>query len=230
MLKKILGYFNLFEWLLWLGGITAITVTFFACKNTQYLYLCGSLLGATALIFVSKGNVIGQILTVIFSVFYGFVSYGFRYYGEMITYLCMTAPIAIVAVISWLRHPYKDKKTEVEVNAISKREWLIVFLVGIAVTALFYFVLKAFNTQSLILSTVSVLTSFLAVYLTVRRSPFYAITYACNDIVLIALWTIAYLQNAQYLPMIICFVVFFVNDTYGFFYWRKMSNRQRSEK
>ena len=99
-------------------------------------------------------------------------------------------------------------------------------LAAIAVTIVFYFILKAFGTNSLMLSTVSVTTSFFAAYLTFRRSQFYALAYAANDLVLIFLWIIATLANSVYLPVAICFAMFFVNDIYGFINWNKISKRQ----
>ena len=67
----------------------------------------GVVVGAVALVLMAKGDVWGQILTVVFSVLYGFTSWQFRYYGEMITYLGMTLPMALAAVFSWLRHPFQ---------------------------------------------------------------------------------------------------------------------------
>lgn len=49
-------------------------------------------------------------------------------------------------------------------------------------TVLFYFVLEYFDTSYLIPSTISVTTSFLAVYLTFRRSSSFALAYAANDV------------------------------------------------
>ncbi|MDE7264955.1 MAG: nicotinamide mononucleotide transporter, partial [Clostridia bacterium] len=86
-MKKFLKSITLIEWLIWSISVISIIVFFYVFKNTQYLYLVGSIIGATALIFVSKGNPIGQFLTIVFSVFYGIISYSFNYYGEMITYL-----------------------------------------------------------------------------------------------------------------------------------------------
>lgn len=100
--------------------------------------------------------------------------------------------------------------------------WIITF----AVTAVFYFVLKAFNTANLLPSTISVTTSFLAVYLTFRRSPYYAVGYAANDVVLIVLWVMASFENIKYVSVVICFVAFFANDIYGFINWRKMGIKQ----
>lgn len=227
--KKIQNPFaalNKFEWILWLSSLVVVTLSFLLSPDKDYLSLCASLIGVTALIFVAKGMVIGQILCVIFAVFYGIVSFYFRYFGEMITYLGMSAPIAIFSVISWLRHPYKQSQ-EVEVNQVTKKQWLLLSVVSVAVTIAFYFVLRALHTTNLLISTISVTTSFVACYLSFLRSPFYAVGYAANDVVLIVLWTLAAIENIAYLPMIACFVAFLANDGYGFYQWQKMKRRQR---
>ncbi len=100
------------------------------------------------------------------------------------------------------------------------------WVAALAVTVIFYFVLKAFDTKNIVPSTISVTTSFLSVYLTFRRSSFYTIDYAANDIVLIVLWLLATLEDLSYLSVVVCFVMFLVNDVYGFISWQKMAQRQ----
>ena len=87
-------------------------------------------------------------------------------------------------------------------------------------------VLKAFNTANIIPSTLSVTTSFIAVYLTFRRDPFYAVAYAANDVILIILWTMASMSDSRYISVVVCFVVFFVNDIYSFFRWQELKKQQ----
>ena len=227
IMKKFLKSITVTEWLIWSLSVISIIVCFFVFKNTQYLYLVASLIGATALIFVSKGNPIGQFLTIVFSIFYGIISYSFNYYGEMITYLGMSAPIALWALISWLRNPYKGNKSEVKVNSLSKKEWCLFLIASAVITISFFFILQALNTANLIISTVSVFTSFLAAYLTARRSRFYAIFYALNDVVLIVMWSMASLESLSYLPMVICFTAFLIADGYGFINWSIMNKKQK---
>ena len=216
---------NRFEWALWLSSVTVITLSFILSGGGDWLSMTASLIGVTALIFVAKGYVLGQVLTVVFAVFYGVVSCIFRYYGEMITYLGMTAPSAIVTAIAWMRHPYQDSR-EVEVCRIAGRQIRNLILPTVAATALFYFVLKAMGNASLIVSTISIATSVVASCLTFMRSPYYALGYASNDLVLIVLWSIAAAQDISCLPMLMCFVMFLLNDLYGFFNWRRMLKRQ----
>lgn len=188
--------------------------------------MIASLIGVTALIFIAKGDVLGQILTVAFSVLYGIISLKQKYYGEMITYMFMTAPMAIAAVVSWIKNPYKKGKSEVKVNSLKVPEIIAMFVYSAIVTFIFYYILKAFDTANIIPSTISVTTSFLASYMTFRRSPFYALGYAANDVVLIILWIMAAMDNIAYIPMIMCFVMFLINDLYGFVCWQKMKKRQ----
>ena len=211
-MKKLLNYFTKFEIGLWNSSVLIIVATFIIFEEKDYLTLIASLIGATFLILNAKGNPLGQFLTIVFSLLYGIISYRFDYYGEMITYLCMSMPIAIIALISWLKNPYKGNKSEVAVNNISKKETVLMTILATIVTIIFYYILKYFNTANLIPSTLSITTSFLASYLTFRRSPYYALFYAANDIVLIVLWVLASITDISYLSVVICFIVFHVND------------------
>lgn len=226
--KGMCRYFSKGELLLWVLSAVTITISFLLFDRTNYLTLIASLIGVTSLIFNAKGNPLGQLLMVIFSVLYGIISYSFSYYGEMITYMGMTGPMAFFALVSWLRNPYKGKKSQVKVNTISRGEVVFTVLLTTAVTVVFYFILKYFETANLFFSTVSVTTSFAAVYLTFRRSPYFAMIYALNDIVLIILWVYASLSDITYLSVVICFLMFLVNDIYGFVSWLKMEKKQNS--
>ena len=225
-MKKLLRYFTAGEWLLWGASLALIAVSFAVFDRKNYLTLAASLIGATSLIFNAKGNPVGQALMIVFSVLYGIISYTFAYYGEMITYLGMTAPMAVFALITWLRNPYRGNKAQVMVNRIPRRELLWMILPTVAVTVAFWFILRAFHTANLVPSTVSVTTSFVAVYLTFRRSAWFPLAYAANDVVLIVLWSLASAEDLSYLSVLICFVMFLANDLYGFFSWRKMQKKQ----
>lgn len=220
-------YFTTGELLLW--GISSLTiiVSFLIFDRESWVTLAASLIGVTSLIFNAKGNPLGPLLIIIFSVFYGYISCTFRYFGEMITYLGMSAPMAVFALISWLRNPYKGNKAQVAVKDLGKKEAVFMFILSAAVTFGFYFILDALNTANMVPSTISVTTSFWAVYLTFRRSEYYALAYAANDVVLIVLWTMATLTDISYVSVIICFVVFLVNDLYGFINWKRMKKIQQ---
>lgn len=224
--NRVFLYFTKFEIGLWISSVAVIATSFVLFQSKNYLTLTASLIGATFLILNAKGNVWGQVLTVMFSVLYGVISYASAYYGEMITYLGMTAPIAGAAIVSWVKNPAENGKNQVKVNQLAQKEYVFLLGLSIAVTVIFYFILAAFDTAVLWLSTVSVFTSFVGAYLTMRRSEYFAIGYAANDVVLIVLWLIAASKDSSYFSMVSCFLVFLINDIYGFFSWLEMKKSQ----
>ena len=226
MLRKLNNYFTVFEKILWICSVMLIICSAFIFGKDSVLSVIASLVGATSLLLNAKGNPIGQALGVIFSILYAIISYSFAYYGEMITYLGLTGPMALAAFISWIKNPFAKGKAEVKVNHIHRGEVLFMFILAAVVTVVFYFVLDFFNTANLLPSTLSITTSFVAVYLTFRRDPFYAVAYALNDLVLIVLWSLAALTDKSYVSVVVCFVVFLANDIYGFINWREMKKRQ----
>lgn len=225
-IKSFVSYFSKGEIILWAVSVALIIVSFLLFDRESYMTIVASLVGVTSLIFNAKGNPFGQFLMVIFSVLYGIISWDMAYYGEMLTYLGMTAPMAVYALIAWLRNPFNGNKAEVKINRLKPLEYFIMAVVTIAVTWVFYYILVYFNTANIVPSTISVTTSFLAVYLTARRSEYYALGYAANDIVLIVLWVLATIQDIRYISVITCFIAFLFNDLYGYVNWTKMKRRQ----
>lgn len=226
-MKKILPDFSKIEKMLWISSISIIIICSLLSGEKNILSISASLIGATSIIFAAKGHYIGPMLAVIFSIMYGIISYSFGYYGEMITYLGMTGPMALLSLISWLKNPFKGQKTEVRVNRITLQEWLMLSAATVVVTIIFYYILKKLGTANLVPSTFSVTTSFAAVYLTERRSAYFSLAYAFNDAVLIVLWILASMTDVSYVSVAVCFLVFLINDLYGFISWKRMEKRQK---
>ena len=103
----------------------------------------------------------------------------------------MSVPMAIIALISWAKHPYRNRKTEVEIANLTPTDYWVALGLAAAITIAFYFILRGLGTTNLLISTISVGTSFLAAYFSFKRSPQYALGYALNDLVLIILWLLA---------------------------------------
>jgi nicotinamide mononucleotide transporter PnuC len=221
-------HFTRSEKILYFLSVTIVFVSFALSEFSDIVTFLSSLIGVTALLFLAKGHIFGQILTLFFALIYGVISYQFGYYGETVTCCLLTAPAALVSLVSWSRHIH-SKSGEVQISRLSRKKILFLSLSDFFITILFYWILKACGTANLVVSTFSIATSFAAASLIALRSPFYALAYAVNDFVLILLWFLAGQYDRSYLPMIACFCLFLVNDVYGFFSWRRRQTRQNSD-
>ena len=221
MRRKLLRYFSRAERLLWGLSVVFIVGSFCAFDRENYLTLAASLIGVTSLIFNAKGNPIGQVLMVLFSLLYGIISYTFAYYGEMLTYLGMSLPMAVWSAVTWRRNTAHEAGSAVAIPRLTGRDLALLVLATAAATALFGWLLAALDTPNLGFSILSVATSFLAAALTMLRSSYYGLGYAANDIVLVVLWVLASCEDPVYIPVAVNFGIFLFHDFYGFLSWKK---------
>lgn len=207
--------------LLWIVSVSLIVASNIISGDVDLLTLTATCIGVTSLVFAAMGNVWSPVLMTVFSVLYAIISYRFRYWGEMITYAFMALPMSVWSIITWAKNSGADNNGTVKIRKITLKIVLILTFFTVLVTSGFYFILKALDTPNLFFSTASIATSFLAASLTMLRSSYYALCYASNDLVLIVLWVLASAQNPVYIPVVVNFVIFFVNDMYGFICWKK---------
>jgi len=225
MLKSLKDWTKL-EKILLFGSIILVSLVGIIFKSDLLTTLC-SIVGIITALLLAKGKNLGQIFGLLIVALYSIVSFKNGYYGEVIIYLCIMLPMYIIGIVSWIRHQNKDTNT-VEVNKIKIKEWIIVFFASIVSFIGIYFLLKAFNTNQLFISSLSVIDSLFAVYLGVRRSKYSFYFYVVNDIILILLWGIPVVTgNILLIPMVFNPLINLVNDLYGIYNWRKLEEKQK---
>lgn len=194
-------------------------------KSDLLTTIC-SIVGIITALLLAKGKNLGQIFGLLIVALYSIVSFKNGYYGEVIIYLCIMLPMYIIGIISWFRHQNKDTNS-VEVNRITIKEWIIVLFASIVCFIGIYFLLKAFNTNQLFISSLSVIDSIFAVYLGVRRSKYSFYFYVVNDLILILLWGIPVITGTIILmPMVFNPLINLINDLYGIYNWKKLEKAQ----
>jgi len=211
------------RWLLAIS-LTVIFISGFLTPGHNFLSILVSLLGGLSIIFIAKGEIFGQFACLVFSILYGLLSYRCAYYGEVLIVFGLQLPAAFLGLYSWLKNRYTV--SEVKVAEVSRRAIFLIPVISSVITVASYFLLARLHTEALLNSTLSVATSVTANMLLYLRSPYYAIVFILNDLVLIALWGTLSLKSPEYIPSVACFSVFLMIDSYGFYNWRRMQKRQ----
>lgn len=214
--------------LLGAGLITIITTSIIFKSN--WLIIVNSLLGICCVFMQAKGKIVTQFIGIVWFVFYCFMSYQQKYYGETILHATIMIPLYIYGIIHWLAH--RDKKDNVVIvkNKISKIELSIFIAVWLGVSVGVFFLLRALNTAQLWLSTMAFCTTLPSVYLLMRRNKWNQILFLVNDVVLCILWqTLVYKGDLTFIP-ILCYQIFqIIYDAYGMFEWIRLEKKQKQE-
>ena len=230
-MQYIYNYFkdwNLFEKLYLFVGIVVGILTSIIFNGTiiDSLYTVTYL---TTAILMSKGKVESYFIGIISVFFYGIVSYNQGYYGELLITIFLTFPMMIIGIISWLKHQDKDEDVVI-ISSLSKKEIVFAFSSQLILFWVYYFLLKAFNTDLLMISSLSIVTSVLATYFEARRSELSLFCYVANDLILITLWTIPIINgDTSLISVLIGPMLLLVNDIYGSYNWKRLKDIQKGK-
>ena len=230
-MQYIYNYFkdwNLFEKLYLFVGIVLGILTSIIFNGTiiDSLYTITYL---TTAILMSKGKVESYFIGIISVSFYGIVSYNQGYYGELLITIFLTFPMMIIGIISWLKHQDKDEDVVI-ISSLSKKEIVFAFSSQLILFWVYYFLLKAFNTDLLMISSLSIVTSVLATYFEARRSELSLFCYVANDLILITLWMIPIINGVTSLiSVLIGPMLLLVNDIYGSYNWKRLKDIQKEK-
>lgn len=209
------------------GTLSAIILTII-CKSPCIDLIYVVMYLWTALL-LAKGKYACYIIGIISTFFYAAVSYSNHYYGEVIIALCCTLPLTILGLVNWLRH--LDSKKVVIIKDITTKEILLLVASQAIMAVGYYYLLDAFGTSNLLVSTISISVSLIATYLEARRSEYGFVGYILNDIILIVLWGIPFISGDVTLATAwLCPILLLVNDIYGVNNWKKIKQRQRKGK
>ena len=227
MIKKFFKNWNSFEIFFLIFSLLIISICFLVGSDKNILTLIVSLLGIFTVICGAKGLVISPFINIIYNIIYIILCFSQKFYGEVLIYIFIMTPINIFTIISWLKNRSNENKAIVKINKIEKKEYVILGIIATFITFAFYFLLKSLNNSSLLISTLSLTDSFIASYLLFRRSSNYALIYIINDVILIILWlTTIPSEGFIYLPVIVTFAIFLINDIYGLIMWKKREKIQ----
>lgn len=234
MKEKLKGFFKQIKWWEYVFMsvfIVAIIVSGIVFKSAALTIFC-SLFGIVGVFFIAKGMVVGQMISIVYAVLYATMSYFNHLYGEMIVTLAVTLPIYVATIVTWLRNSSKKDKV-VKVNkSLSVLEWVLIFVVAAGLGVGVYYMLRAFNTANLLISTFSVMAGAMAGYLALRRCEYNFIFYILSNIVCICLWMFMIIKdkNVSYIPTITLFVVPLFLNVFGMITWIKIKRIQSMRK
>ncbi|MBO5479294.1 MAG: nicotinamide mononucleotide transporter [Clostridia bacterium] len=228
MIKNYFKDWTKFELTFLISGLTISILSSILFSGSVIDTLYTSLYLITALL-MSKGKVESYFVGFVSVFFYGIVSYNQGYYGELLITIFLTFPIMIVGIIDWLRNQDKDDDVVI-INTLSKKEIAITLSSQLILFWIYFFILKFFNTDLLVISSLSVVTSVLASYFEARRSELSLICYIANDFVIITLWLIPIIGgNISLIPVLVGPILLLINDIYGTYNWKRMKQIQKEK-
>ncbi len=221
MLKE----FNLYEkCYLTLGSLLLVIISIIS--KSSFLSLTYSLLCLLNAVCIAKGKIIGYIFEIIATAIYLYISFTQKFYSEVFTSVCLLMPSSIYGLYNWSKN--QSQTSTVIIKDMNKKELYFSIISQIILYPLYLLILKYFDTSLVYISALSICITALAVYHMAKASPLGYFFFIIKDLVAIILWIYPILLGeAASIPVFITFILYAINDCYGFFNWKKIKLAQQ---
>lgn len=223
-MKKIFSDWTPFEKILYFSSVI-ITTIISIITHSSFLAFINGFCNMTNAILSAKGKISNYYFGLIGNIIYVYVSYNARYYSEVIVNLLLVIPITVYGLVSWLRN--KKSEDEVRIVRLSKKQIIIPILSQVVMSIPYYFLLKHFNSELLVVSTFGMCITILAFYFMAKADPIFNFFFIINALTRIVMWIVPVLNgDFANIPLFMSNLVYFVNDTYGLINWTRMAKEQ----
>ncbi len=223
MKKSIIFGYNIIDLILLGTGLISLMVVSIVFSSPWYIFV-NTILALLCVFTQAKGQVITQFFGIICFIFYSYISFKQKLYGEVILYIFVMLPIYIYGALHWLKNRNNNDKSIVNVRkSLPKTEVIIMLIAVFIMFFCVYYLLKALNTAQLLLSTIAFTSTVPAVYLLARRSIWNQVVFLLNDIFVPIMWLNFAIQGDLTLIVMVLYHIFqIIYDVYGLYVWLKL--------
>ncbi|MCL2846258.1 MAG: nicotinamide riboside transporter PnuC [Firmicutes bacterium] len=194
--------------------------------GSSVLEILASVFFITGFLLVAKTKVEGFFLAIVGYVLYIIVSFQKGLFGEVIVVGLINIPFAVIAIVSWLSGD-KKKSEELEIQNIRPRMTTFLILSQLVMGVGYFFMLRAFGTEFLIISVLAMAANVMGDFLVARKNILGPYAYVAYDILTMTLWILVVINGATSAAVIIVMhSLSLVNDSYGAINWTKKLRKQ----
>lgn len=227
---KVFESFKQIKWYEYLINLffSAVLVVLGCVFDSTALVIVNSVVSVLFVYFSTKGMVLGPIFGIVNNILYCIISAQCAYWGELIIASCITIPMCALSLYTWIRNLNKQEQV-INISNMKWKEVLISALCVAGVSVGLYFVLRAFNTANLEVSTLSMAISIFASYLFIRRNEYNFVFYIIANFVGLALWILIIIQSdISQIPTAVSYIVFNIYNVYGVVNWARLKRKQKT--
>lgn len=184
--------------------------------------ILGAVTGVLCVIFTGKGKISSYIFGFFNTLFYAYIAWGAKYYGEVMLNLIYYLPMNFVGWAMWKKHIDSETKEVVKERLTLKGQVII----GISCAVCIYIyglLLKYLGGNLPFIDSMSTIISIFAQILCVKRYMEQWILWIVVDVVTVFMWIMAFFNGQESIATLIMWSIFLINAVYMFAKWNRES-------
>lgn len=219
-MKKIINYFNGFEWTLIIGMLLANIIT---GGFAEPIGAICSITGVLCVVLVAKGKLSNFLFGFVNVTLYIFIAWGAKLYGEVMLNTLYYLPVNILGYWIWKRNMNGE---EVKAKLLTMKAKIFGSIGCVIAVFAYGCFLSSLGGNTPFLDSTSTVLSIIAQLLMLSMFAEQWILWIVVNIVSVAMWVIpASTGDAAAISMVIMWGAYLINAIYGYINWKKMATK-----
>lgn len=226
-MKKDFKGWKIWE-MLWLFLSAAIIAGLSVLWGDSLTGIAAAVSGICYVVLTGKGKPSAYIFGVVNVLLYAWISFGAKYYGEVMLNILYYLPMNFVGWYLWRKN--MDSSTgEVKKKRLSQKSAALVFTLTAAAILIYGEWLRSLGGSMAYLDSMSTVISVAAQILCVKRYMEQWVLWIVVDVVTIIMWIFAFFNGAGSVSTLIMWSLYLVNGFIIYFRWkRELADKEQS--
>ena len=204
----------------WLGIATAVILALSIYWKDTAVGIISALTGVWCVVLTGKGKVSNFLFGIVNVILYAYISYGARYYGEVMLNILYYLPCSVIGLFVWGKN-VDEESGEVVKTSLSAKSALCVYPLTAAGVIAYGFVLQTMGGTLPFMDSISTVLSVVAQILCLKRLAEQWIMWIVIDTVTVVMWAYSYVRGGESIATLLMWIVYLLNAIFMYIKWRK---------
>lgn len=207
--------------------ITLMIVIIVCIYQSASIYLLIiTLCGVSYTMFIAKNQKIGLYIGVIYVIFYGLLMLSEKMYAGFFYNIIYSLPMLIYGIKMW----ENPKNTHDMVKKLTNKNRTILVIITVITILIVSNLLKIYGSQNTLLDSATSILGYIGLFFLSNRYIEQWYVYMVCNLSNIILWFVMCLSDMGNLPILIMFIIYFINSIYGYINWNQLLKNKQAEK
>lgn len=186
----------------------------------SWIGITATVTGVACVVMTGKGKLSSYIFGIVNVLFYAYIAYYAKYYGEVMLNMLYYLPMNFVGLYVWKKH-MNEETGEVEKKRMSVRNSVIVFLTTGVTIFIYGIILWKMGGNLPFVDSMSTVVSVVAQILCIKRYVEQWILWIVVDIVTVIMWIAAFFNGGESVATLLMWSIYLINAVIMFIKWNK---------
>jgi len=209
---------------IWMGVAVTLILILSIIAKTEILKIIASVCGVIYMLGVAKEKRTSQVFGFINTAIYAYLMFSDKVYGSAIYNAFYCLPMLVYTYFTWGK---SKEKSKLKVTSYSITDRCHLIMGAIILVTVYYVIATRFGVNYALVDALTITCGVFGMYAISKKKIEQWYAFIIVNIANISMWIIESIKNPSNATMVLMFVIYMINNIYGFFVWKKQIKKDK---